>query len=189
MTNPLTAAVLVLQYKDPFRSGEKYMGRAAQKIALGLMARHNPTLVDDLHDQNSVMPLTISDLFQSDAHHHWLRMTATRPDAVTLVNETANDLNGRYDGWRIVHGLTSLHDWAGQTTADQLRRDHWTPQRRLKLQFETLTAIKRKGLYRPFPEPDLVFKSLYERHQQLITIDLPYLPDRELFDLEAYGVA
>lgn len=188
---PLLSAVLVLRYHDPFRSGEKYMGRAAQKIALGLLSHINADLVTELHDQNDVLPLTISDLFQSDAHHHWLRVTALRHDVVDLLDgllqHPADELS--YDGWTLLQALDTQHDWTGRATTAALMQHHWRAQRRIKLEFASATSVKSQGLHRPFPDPVFVMRSLYTRWQRLSDLELPFAPSADELDaFLMYGV-
>lgn len=188
--NRLVAAVFVLRYKEAFRSGEKYLGRAAHKLALGILEQVQPELSAQLHEQNEIMPITVSDLFQSDAHHHWMRITGLNPDVTHALEAAANLHNIQYDGWTVQAALTRMHDWSGVTTIEALVNDGWKHERTIKLHFETATAIKSKGLYRPLPDPTLIFKSLYERWKALMAVDLPYMPSTEVLDtFLLYGVS
>lgn len=176
--NPLLSAVFVLSYERAFRS-DKYMGRAAHKLALDLIAQVNPALSRELHNHDGLLPLTISDLFQSDTHHHWLRMTALRADVAAVLEKLVAAHPGqlRSDGWVVEQALISHHDWCGSAAAADLIRDCWQPVRVLTVQFATATTFKSVGLYRPLPEPALVFRSLYERWQQLMGLALPFAPE------------
>lgn len=180
---PLRSAVFVLRYDRAFRS-DKYMGRAAQAIALHLLSEVDPALSAEMHNHNGYLPMTVSDLFQSDSHHHWLRLTTLRPDLDAALCRLAEREHLTYDGWTVAQTLLTHHDWCRAETLPDLVRDQWRPPRQLTLEFASPTTFKSGGLYRPLPDPPLVFKSLYERWQKLAGADLPLLPGREA--LEAF---
>jgi len=193
----LVAAVFVLSYERAFRS-DRYLGRAAHKLALELIARVNPALSEELHHHDGLMPLTVSDLFQSDTHHHWLRLTALREDVAAVLQKLveADARHIRVDGWQVEQAVMSQHDWCGSAAPADLIDEHWQAERSLTLKFETATSFKSVGLYRPVPEPALVFKSLYERWQRLIGVALPFAPQpaaleafaRDLLSIEDYAL-
>lgn len=182
----LRSVVFVLRYRTAFRS-DKYMGGAAHKLGLSLIGLLDPALSTQLHDHNGLLPLTISDLFQSDAHHHWMRITALRDDVAAVLVALAEqpDFCREVDGWRVVQTLSRDHDWSGAAVPAQLVREHWRSVPRLTLEFASPTSFKSVGLYRPLPEPGLVFKSLYERWRSLVDVALPFSPDVAL--LEAFA--
>lgn len=183
-TNTLLSAVFVLRYGRAFRS-DKHMGRAAHKLALSLIGQANAALADALHNHDGLLPITISDLFQSDSHHHWLRITALRSDVTGAVLALVGRDDLHVDGWTVVQGMAVQHDWSGSTHPDDLLRDRWQPVRTLKLEFASPTSFRSVGLYRPLPEPGLVFKSLYERWRGLMDTALPFSPDPA--DLETFA--
>lgn len=190
---PLSAAnflsvVFVLRYRTAFRS-DKYMGGAAHKLGLSLIGLHDPALSEHLHNHNGLLPLTISDLFQSDAHHHWMRITALRQDvaaALVALTEQPNiwrDVD--VDGWSVVQALSSYHDWCGAAVPVQFAHEHWRKGSNLTLEFASPTSFRSVGLYRPLPEAGLVFKSLYERWCALVSVGLPFMPEAQM--LEAFA--
>ncbi|QPC80539.1 CRISPR system precrRNA processing endoribonuclease RAMP protein Cas6 [Phototrophicus methaneseepsis] len=189
-SDDLIAAVFVLKYKERFHSGGKYMGRAAHKLGLGLLGEVAPELAQRLHDTNAMLPLTVSDLFQSDAQHHWLRMTGLNAEVVSAIETAANQPGLAVDDWTVAAAMTRMHDWSGVSSITDLLREGWQNQREIRLHFETATAIKSKGLYRPLPDPTLIFKSLFERWKALVAAELPYRPSTEAWDLFLlYGVS
>lgn len=181
----LVSAVFVLQYAKRFRTRDPYLGRAAHKITLGFIEQVSIDLATELHNLNDRMPLTVSNLFQSDDDFHWMRVTGLREDVVTALAELTRLDNLNYDGWRVYHALTHLHDWSGETTVPDLLEHGWHDKPAIKLHFNTPTTIKSKGIYRPLPLPEWIFKSLYERWQSLIIpegIAIPYTPARDVLE-------
>jgi CRISPR-associated endoribonuclease Cas6 len=172
--------VFVLRYHKAFRS-DKYMGGAAHKLGLSLIGLIDPALSEELHNHDGRLPITISDLFQSDAHHHWLRVTALRDDvAAALVSLTEQpDTGCDIDGWTVVRALSSHHDWCGADVPAAFIETHWQPCTRLTLEFASPTSFRSVGLYRPLPEAGLVFKSLSERWSELVNVRLPFTPPAE----------
>lgn len=187
----LVSAVFVLKYAKRFRSDGTYLGRAAHKITLGLLKQVSIDLASELHNLNDRMPLTVSDLFQSDDDFHWMRVTGLREDVVNALHELTQLENLNYDGWRVHYALVHMHDWSGETTVSELLDKGWHDKRDIKIQFQTPTVIKSKGLYRPFPLPELIFNSLYLSWQNLITDSpLPYVPSpEELATFLTYAVS
>lgn len=182
-TSPrLLAAVFVMRHDPPFRRTAPHLGRAAHAIALNFIQHVDPALSQQLHNHNGMMPITVSDLFQSDAEHHWLRVTGLRDDVVTTLETLAGLDKPCVDDWTLVMGLTDLHDWAGQTTLATLIDEAWREPKTLRLTFETPTAIKSKGLHRAFPAPSYIFKSLFSRWQTLTDATLPYVPSPAILE-------
>jgi CRISPR-associated endoribonuclease Cas6 len=178
----LVSAVFVLRHDTPFRSTEPHLGRAAHAIALNFIRYIAPQLSQELHNYNGILPYTVSNLFQSDSEHHWLRVTGLRNDVVEVLETLADMDEPCVDNWTIVMGLTRMHDWSGHSTVEALLAESWQDGSRLELEFETPTAVKSKGLYRSLPEPVLIFKSLYARWQDLIETDPPYAPEPAVLD-------
>ena len=185
---PLVAVVFSLAYKEAFRS-DKYMGRAGHSLGLAMIESINAPLSKELHDFNGINPFTTAGLFQLDSHCHWLRITALRPDIVEVVKQLATKTpfqilkhnSAQYDGWTAENILTE-HDWIGETSPRQLIHDHWHPIKDITLEFKTGTAINSNGLQRPLPDPHLIFKSLWERWQRLMTVTFPCPVEADLFN-------
>ena len=179
------SVVVVLRYRAAFRS-DKYMGGAAHKLGLSLIRLYDPALSKYLHNHNGRLPVTISDLFQSDAHHHWMRITALRQDvaaalaALTEHPGTWRDVD--VDGWSVVQALSHHHDWCGAAVPAQFVGEHWRQVSSLTLEFASPTSFRSVGLYRPLPEAGLVFKSLYERWCDLVSVGLPFTPEAHMFE-------
>lgn len=178
----LISTVFVLKYAKRFSSNDHYFGRAAHKIALGMINQVSMELANDLHNLDGILPITISDLFQNDKDFHWMRITGLREDVVNALNELARLDGVTYDGWRLHYAITRMHDWSGEIGVADFLEQHWQAKKAIHLHFETATSIKSKGLYRPMPYPELIFKSLFERWQALIATPLPYIPQREVLD-------
>lgn len=183
----LTSAVFVLRPPKAF-AGEKFLGRAAHKLFLLMLARAGElsgqdyaALADELHDLDAALPFTVSDLFTDNATHFWMRVTGLDARIGAALDVMARVLPGRaeVDGWNVEFGLLSRHDWAAQTTCEDFVRDHWKypARQRLTLEFITPTAIKSVGVSRPFPDPALVFRLLYERLLKLDGLRLPFMPE------------
>ncbi|MEL6407016.1 MAG: CRISPR system precrRNA processing endoribonuclease RAMP protein Cas6 [Chloroflexota bacterium] len=182
----LVSAVFVLKYAKRFRSDGTYLGRAAHKITLGLLQQVSIELATELHNLNDRMPLTVSDLFQSNDEFHWMRVTGLREDVVNALHELTQLDNLNFDGWRVHYALIHMHDWSGETTIANLIEDSWHDSRNIKIEFQTPAVFKSKGLYRPLPLPDLTFKSLFSSWESLVEADentvLPYTPTRQVLE-------
>jgi len=197
-TYDLCSAVFVFRTPRGLPS-DQFLGRAAYKLFLEMLHQLSrlttdsqySILADELHNMNTVLPFTVSDLFHSSGDYYWFRVTgldARLCDVLQLMvdlftGQTINvppRENVNEQPWlvRVETALLSYHDWAGQTTADELIHTHWNkqPATVLTLDFMTPTFLKSVGVYRPFPEPALVFKLLYERLLKLKR-GLPFHPE------------
>ncbi len=193
----LCSAVFVLELPRPFGI-DKFMGRAAHKLFL-LMLAQGGSLVGQgtqfadwasaLHNLDATMPFTVSNLFQTDERHAWMRITALEPELSTALELLTSVLPNRaeVDGWAVRFGLTTRHEWAGQTSYEAFISQNWLhpAHERVRLEFLTPAVIKSVGVYRPFPHPSLVFKLLYERTLKVTGLELPFRPPVE--NVEAFA--
>jgi hypothetical protein len=87
---------------------------------------------------------------------------------------------------RVEAAVMSQHEWTGNATYSGFVQQAWLKpaDNRLTLDFMTPTALKSVGVYRPFPQPSLVFRLLYERWLKLNATPLPFQP--EVAYLEAF---
>lgn len=188
LASSLVSAVFVLRPPKAF-GGEKFLGRAAHKLFLLMLTKAGELsgrqeyvkLSNELHKLDAALPFTVSDLFTDNATHFWMRITGldVRMSAALDVMAQVLPRRAEVDGWNVDFGLLSQHDWAAQTTYEDFVRDHWKypAKHRLTLEFITPTAIKSAGVSRPFPDPALVFRLLYERLLKLDGLRLPFTPD------------
>lgn len=147
------------------------------------------TLADELHKPDAALPFTVSDLFTDNATHFWMRVTGFDARIGAALEIMAHVLPGRsaVDGWNGDFALLMQHDWTATTTYEAFVRDHWKlpDKHRLALEFITPTALKSVGVSRPFPDPALVFRLLYERLLKLDGLHLPFAP--EVATLETFA--
>lgn len=200
----LCSAVFVLRPDKPL-TPKRFLGRAAHKIFLLMLARVGDltaqpsyrAMATELHDLNAAKPLTVSDLFPVDGARLWMRVTGLEPTLCAALMEAVRVLpNQRFevdsrkpdeDAFDCVVEFAALsqHEWAIQTTYPDFVRQHWKPVRKFDLNFMTPTVIRSVGVYRPFPEPKLIFRLLYERFQKFEGLTLPFTPEIERLELFA----
>ena len=201
MVTELCSVVFVLRPAAMFPMHKKFMGRAAHRLFL-VMLNHAgfPELAQKLHDLNGALPFTLSEFFPHSDHHIWMRVTGLTPELCLALEQVATSLPGREIElparentdeavWsvRVEAALLSHHEWASRATYATFIHDAWRtpPEKRIMLEFVSPTAIKSVGVYRPFPEPALVFRLLYERLLKLGALTLPFQP--EVATLEAFA--
>lgn len=131
--NDLTSAVFVLRPPKAF-GGEKFLGRAAHKLFLLMLAKAGElsgqdyaALAAELHGLDAALPFTVSDLFTDNATHFWVRVTGLDARIGAALDVMAQVLPGRaeVDGWNVEFGLLTQHDWTAQTSYEDFVRDHW----------------------------------------------------------------
>lgn len=202
MSGPdLCSTVFVLHTQQVFPA-HLFLGRAVYKLFLLMLGRMTQLtgdaryaeLASELHDLNAALPFTASDLFQSDRAYYWFRLTGLEPRICDVLQRMVEMLPGqtldvppREDvaeaAWsaKIEAAMMAYHDWAGQATYTGFVQDAWArpAEHQITLDFMTPTALRSVGVYRPFPEPSLVFKLLYERLLKLDGMSLPFQPEVE----------
>lgn len=176
------SCIWVLKPTRNFSSRWLYLGRAAHKIVLGFISKLDADLATEMHDMNGPLPFTISDIFENDSTYHQIRVTALREDIIEAINALEDCIGTHFDGWQLCRIISDHFEWCGETSVEQILAQSWQPQPRIRLKFKTQTAIKSRGLIRPFPMPELVFKSLFERWQHLTDTPLPYTPPLDVLE-------
>jgi len=196
----LCSAVFVLRPQRMFSAEHRFWGRMAQRLFL-LMLNHAgyEALAVKLHGLNAALPYTVSDLFLNGSQYTWMRVTGLNAELCQALKQMVDQLPGQIlevpprDSadeavWtvRVEAAVMSQHEWAGSATYSSFVQQAWMKPRnnRLTLDFMTPTALKSVGVYRPFPQPTLVFRRLYERWLKLDAVPLPFQP--EVAYLEAF---
>lgn len=192
----LCSAVFVIHSDRRLPTG-RFLGRAANKLFFEMLnhATGTRTISDILHNQDSALPYSVSDLFHASDDFYWFRITGLEPSMCLLVKNLAEQLRGQTVivpprpntddvPWqvKIESGMLSQ-----QMTYRELVQSAWRKPSgyTLTLNFVTETVLESIGVYRPFPEPALVFKLLYERLLKLQGIELRFKP--EVAALEAFA--
>jgi hypothetical protein len=194
-------------------ANDRFMGQAAQKIFLAMLERLSEVTGDSRYAELATaihpprgspqlrgpLPYTVSDWVQPGRPHVWIRVTGLEPrvgHALAALVDTLPghdvDIQPRPDtnekAWtvHVQAGRLSGQDWTGQTSYQHFMEANWKlpPARRLSLDFPKPTILESIGIYRPFPDPMLVFRLLYERIQKIEGIRLPSAP--QTAQLEAF---
>lgn len=196
----LCSAVFILRPQRMLPTQHRFLGRMAQRLFL-LMLNHAgyEALVVKLHGLNTPLPYTVSDLFMNGGQHTWMRVTGLSAELCHAIQHLVERLPSQTlevpsrdsadeTAWnvRIEAAVMSQHEWAGNATYDSFVQQAWMKPKnnRLTLDFMTPTALKSVGVYRPFPQPTLVFSLLYERWLKLNAAPMPFQP--EVTYLEAF---
>lgn len=185
----LCSAVFVLRPKRMFPTQHRFLGRMAQKLFLLMLNQAGyEALAQKLHSLNAVLPYTVSDLFMSGRDYTWMRVTGLNAELCQALQHLVDRLPGQMlevpprdsadeAAWtvRVEAAVISQDEWAGNATYSGFVQQAWLKpaDNRLTLDFMTPTALKSVGVYRPFPQPTLVFRLLYERWLKLNAVPLP----------------
>lgn len=197
----LCSAVFVLRPRRIFPANYHFLGRMVNKLFL-LMLKHSGygKLASDLHTMNTAMPFTVSDLFSSGSEHYWMRVTGLNSTVCQAVQHLVSTLPGQEmdvpprdsvdeAGWpfTVEAAALSQHDWAGMCTCAELIDSTWRKPsgHSFTIEYITPTVIKSVGVFRPFPDPILVFRLLYERLRKIEGFLLPFEPSIDY--LETYA--
>lgn len=168
------------------------LGRATHAAVLRLIRAANPPLAAQLHDDEGVKPLTVSNVSGlgpgkfarvAPGRDHTLRVTLLTPEleaiAATWTPETMGELDLDGHPWRVVARATTAdaHLWADaasyETLAAPLLERPATLPARWELSFTAPLTFRRRGLNMPLPLPELVFGSLLEKWNAFAPIALP----------------
>lgn len=196
----LCSAVFILRPQRMVATEHRFLGRMVQRLFLLMLnhAGHEPLAVK-LHGLNAALPYTVSDLFMNGSQHTWMRVTGLNSELCHVIQYLVEWLPGQIlevpprdsadeAAWtvRVEAAVMSQHEWAGNATYSGFVQQAWLKpaDNRLTLDFMTPTALKSVGVYRPFPQPTLVFRLLYERWLKLNAAPLPLQP--EVTYLEAF---
>jgi CRISPR/Cas system endoribonuclease Cas6 (RAMP superfamily) len=196
----LCSAVFILRPQRVLATQHRFLGRMAQKLFLLMLNQADyEALAKKLHSLNTGLPYTVSDLFMNGRDHTWMRVTGLNPELCHAIQHLVDRLPGQIlevpsrdsvdeAAWtvRVEAAVMSQHEWAGNATYSSFVQRAWMKpaDNRLTLDFMTPTALKSVGVYRPFPQPTLAFRLLYERWLKLNAAPLPFQP--ELAYLEAF---
>lgn len=169
------------------------MGRLTYSAILRLIAAADGALAQQLHDDDRVKPLTVSNVLGLDtrgpevaitpAHDYGLRVTLLTAALERVATEwtpqtvPALDLNGTI--WQVerVSARSDEHPWAGAVSyeglaAPALLRAANGPTRWM-LEFASPVTFRQRGLNQPLPTPDLVFGSLLDKWNAFAPLALP----------------
>jgi len=161
-----------------------HLGRMIYAAVLEQIARIEPGLAGDLHDEDSLKPITCSDLMGGHAgpdgrtlkagEGSALRVTGLTPTVAAALHSallapppTTLTLAGQT--LRVVQTLCdpAADAWSGRTSYEALAAAQLTrmerPDRQVTLDFYTPTTFKSGGMHMPIPLPNLVFGSLVDR--------------------------
>ncbi len=194
-------------------SYDRFMGQAVQKIFLAMLERMTQLTGDSRYAELATaihppkgspqlrvpLPYTVSDWVQPNSPHLWIRITGLEPRMCDALEAMVDNLSGcevdipprphtNEKAWtvHVQAGMLSGQDWTGQTSYQHFVEENWKPPsaRQLNLDFPKPTIIESVGIYRPFPDPTLVFRLLYERIQKVEGIRLPFTAETD--QLEAF---
>jgi hypothetical protein len=192
---------------------DRFMGQAAQKIFLAMLSHMTRLTGDSRYNELAVaihppkgspqlrgpLPYTVSDWVQPTSGQVWIRVTGLEPRMCDALAAMVEKLPGcgvdipprphtNEKAWtvHVQAGLLSGQDWTGQTRYQDFVDENWKrpPNRQLCLDFTKPTVVESVGVERPFPEPTLIFRLLYERLQKIEGLRLPFAPETER--LEAF---
>lgn len=188
----LCSAVLILRPQRIFPAQYHFLGRMVHKLFLLMLNQVGDSdLATKLHNLNGALPFTVSDLFPSGSEHYWIRITGLNSEVCQAIERMIETLRGREmvvpprdsvdeAGWAftIEAAVMTQHDWAGQSTYTKFIEASWKKSLNncLTLEFMTPTVLKSVGVYRPFADPLLVFRLLYERLLKIEHMSLPFQP-------------
>jgi len=183
---------LVVQLR-PHRAGTLPLttGPAMHAIFLKCLARSNPALAQELHDQQSVKPYTVSGLQQYSPHLellrrpkdlelslqqlYWFRVTSLEPGlSKFLLTDFIQNLPTELDilerPFELVKVISSQeqHAGAGISSYEELLSLSLSPKtqrinNKISLYFHALTTFKSAGRSLPLPLPVQTFSSLATR--------------------------
>lgn len=189
----LCSAVFILRPTRYLPAQVRFLGRMAQKLAFAMMNKTG--YVDEaevLHNMKGALPYTIGDILAFDKQRVWFRITGLNTEIGRIITGMVTGLVGQEIAldprdsadeqvWTaaIEDATLTAHEWAGVGHYQSLMQQVWflQPQKHLRLGFHSPTAIKSVGIFRPFPQPALIFRLLYERWQKLDAPALPFQPE------------
>lgn len=176
----LLSVVLTLRYDAIVPYGE-FSGRRAQRLFFDLLRTTSPALVSASHDDNSPLVYSISSLIYTANNVYWLRVASAEPRLVAALG----DLTARPLPPPFLTAQTSGHEWARDEQLDPVIQRIWRKPApaNILLDIHSPTSFHSLGLYRPQPDPVLIFRSLFGRWRQFgLRVD-DFTPDAELWEL------
>jgi CRISPR-associated endoribonuclease Cas6 len=160
------------------------LGRPIQAWFLSQLTRFQPELAKALHDLQGPKPYTVSSLLDErgrplpagrwlqPGEDLWLRLTSFHPElSQILMKNFLPKHPSRINLYKMpfrVNGFTldpAQSDWAGssnfQDLSDRVGMDN--PTRQARLEFASPTAFRSQGADIPLPDPNHVFRGLWQK--------------------------
>lgn len=167
-------------------------GQAVHALFLHLVQQREPQIAAWLHSQERRKPFTTSplqgelrrvgmELLVQPDHTYWLRVTSVDADLSAVLSAIEEEPPAQVRLFQVdfeVCAVTSHphdHDWAGQSTYEQLYTRVWQgrPAAQTTLEFASPTVFRSQGRNLIMPSPRLVFSSLWESWHAFTTLPLP----------------
>lgn len=168
------------------------LGRATHAAVLRLIRDADPALAAQIHDDEGVKPLTVSNVGGlgpgkftrvEPGRSYTLRVTLLTPALEAMAADWTPEALGGLDldgqQWRVTGRATTGEEspWAGSTSYEELARPLLERPAELparwELGFVSPVTFRRRGLNMPLPLPELVFGSLLEKWNGFAPIALP----------------
>jgi CRISPR-associated endoribonuclease Cas6 len=185
------ALMFVLRPLRPARP-DAALGRAAQAMALQLIAEANPALAAVLHNESAARPLTVTPPLNPDGqtptivtpdHTYGLRLALAGAELERLAAQweahPPQQLAFGDVAWQVEQVTSNgvQHPWAGRAGYSELVAAGVAAEearvRRWALEFAAPVTFRRKGMNMPLPLPELVFGSLLDRWNATAPLPLP----------------
>ena len=189
--NHLLSVVFILHYPAMIPYGE-FSGRRAQRLFFDVLRKTNRALVDTSHDENSPLVYSISSLIYTGDDTYWMRVATTEPRLVIALENICNlalprtfHQTGTNKQWTLLAVQRDGHEWAGHAQLNHLIDHTWDnpPPPEILLDVHTPTSVRSLGLYRPHPDPVLLFRSLFDRWRHAGLSVPQFTPDPALWDI------
>lgn len=178
----LVSLVVILKYEQIVPYGE-FSGRRAERFFFDMVRVTNPKLVTWAHDNQTAGLYVVSQLYYMQDNTYWMRV-ATVDEQIQQALEYFTDPYV-FDTWQLLDVKQSDHEWAQQETIQDIIQHIWSqhPSTNLFIDIASPTSVKSQGVYRPFPDPILLFRSLYERWHKLRLQVSQYTPPSDMWEL------
>ena len=181
----LLSLVFTLRYDGIVPYGE-FSGRRAQRIFFDALRTVDPALVNPSHDDNNPLTYSIGDMIYMGDHHFWIRIASAEPRLVAALAKLRDlALPRRFETWELLDVHSDQHEWAHEETLEALIHRTWqqSPPTTLLLDIHSPTSVRSMGLYRPHPDPVLLFRSLFDRWRHAGLSVPQFTPDPALWDI------
>ena len=169
------------------------LGRAAHAAILAQIAAADPALAARLHSENSIKPLTVSNIMGlagrggraqvTPAETYGLRVTLLCDTIEALARDWTAEALGTLTldsvAWRVedLSADAAVHPWAGRASYESLvaaaLHRSGMPPRRWTLEFASPITFRRGPVNQPLPLPGLVFGSLLDKWNAFAPLPLP----------------
>lgn len=173
---------MVLKYEQIVPYGE-FNGRRAEKLFFDIVRVNNPKLVNVLHDSNTAGLYAVSQLYYMQDNTYWIRIATTDEQTIQALKTFTAPY--AFETWSVLDILWAEHDWVRYETVTDVIERVWLqqPKRDLFVEVASPTSIKSQGILRAFPDPILLFRSLYERWHKLGLKVEYYTPPTDIWEL------